>query len=347
MNHPAAIPAAVVGVGGYTGQELVKLVAAHPRLSIAGLFGSASTAKRPIEEVAPSLSGLAAGTIAEGTASAIAASGARVAFLATPHEASVTLAADLLEHGLAVVDLSAAFRLRDPAMYPAHYGFTHARPDLLAEAVYGLPELDRSRLGGARLIAAPGCYPTSAITPIAPLVAAKLTDASRPVIIDSTSGVSGAGRKASERTSFCEVSQSPYGVFSHRHQPEIDQYCNARTIFTPHLGPYSRGICSTLHVSLAAGVTEHAVRRALSDAYDAEPFVRLLPAGRWPSVGAVAQTNFIDIAIAVREDHLIVVSCIDNLLKGASGQAVQALNASMNWDERLGLLPSAPTERPA
>jgi N-acetyl-gamma-glutamyl-phosphate reductase len=332
------MPAAIVGVGGYTGQELVRLVASHPHLSMSGAFGSAATAGRPIAEVAPSLRAVSDALVEEGTPGAVCASGAEVAFLATPHEASVRLAADLLDRGLAVVDLSAAFRLSDPAQYPVHYGFEHARPDLLAAAVYGLPELFRAELRETRLIASPGCYPTSAIVPISALVADGLIDVSRDIIIDSTSGVSGAGRKASERTSFCEVSQSPYGVFGHRHQPEIDQYCRAATVFTPHLGPYARGICSTMHLSLREGVDEAAVRASLHGRYGGEPFVRLLPEGEWPSVGGVSHTNFIDIACVVRDRHLILVSCIDNLLKGASGQAVQAFNASMGWDERLGLV---------
>ncbi|MEO1717130.1 MAG: N-acetyl-gamma-glutamyl-phosphate reductase [Planctomycetota bacterium] len=339
MSHQ--IPTAIVGVGGYTGQELVKIVAGHPKLVIAGLFGSSSTANQRIERVAPALTNITSRPVNEGTPEAIAGSGAKVAFLATPHEASVTLAGELLERGLAVVDLSAAFRLSDPAHYPEHYGFTHARPGLLGSAVYGLPELDRSRLPGATLVASPGCYPTSAITPLAPLIRNGLIDTARNIIIDATSGVSGAGRKASERTSFCEVGQSPYGVFSHRHQPEIDQYAGAQTIFTPHLGPYPRGICSTIHATLAEGTTEGAIRQLLHDAYANEPFVRLLDEGAWPSVAAVAHTNFIDIQLAAQDGHLIIVSCIDNLLKGASGQAVQALNACMGWDERLGLLPGS------
>lgn len=332
------VPVAIVGVGGYTGQELFRCIAAHPRLSIVGVFGSASTAGQPLGSVAPSLRSAAEFTVREGTPDAVAASGAEAVFLATPHEASVGLAASLLDAGLRVVDLSAAFRLRDPSLYTKHYGFEHARPDLLEAAVYGLPEMERDRLSGATLIAAPGCYPTSTITPIAPLIRSGVIDTSRDVIIDSTSGVSGAGRGASERTAFCEVSQSPYGVFSHRHQPEIDQYCGAATVFTPHLGPYARGICSTIHATLRDGVNANAAREALEAQYGTEPFVRLLPPGAWPSVGAVAHTNCIDLALATRGRHLIVVSCIDNLLKGASGQAVQAFNTSMGWDERLGLV---------
>ncbi|MEM9661712.1 MAG: N-acetyl-gamma-glutamyl-phosphate reductase [Planctomycetota bacterium] len=333
-----SVPVAIVGVGGYAGQQLYRCIAAHPMLSIAGVFGSESTSGRALGTIAPSLRD-ADLIVAETTAEALASSGAEAVFLATPHEASVGIADSALRGGLRVIDLSAAFRLANPEDYPKFYGFEHARPDLLHVAVYGLPELDRERLRSAELIAAPGCYPTSAILPLAPLIAKGTIDRSRDIVIDSTSGVSGAGRKASERTSFCEVSQSPYGVFSHRHQPEIDLYCGAATVFTPHLGPYERGICSTIHATLVDGASEATVRDILHDQYAAEPFVRLLPSGEWPSVGAVARTNFIDIAVAVRGRHLIAVSCLDNLMKGAAGQALQAFNASMGWDERLGLVP--------
>ncbi|MEO1584994.1 MAG: N-acetyl-gamma-glutamyl-phosphate reductase [Planctomycetota bacterium] len=333
MTHRAAI----VGVSGYTGQELVRLVVSHPELDLVGLFGSSTRSGEPIGDVAPGLRGVVEGEVRAGTASAIAHAGAEVAFLATPHEASVGLAGDLLDAGVRVVDLSAAFRLQEASLYPRFYGFDHARPDLLAEAVYGMPELDRSRLRGARLLASPGCYPTSAVLPIAALASAGLIDGGRRVIIDSTSGVSGAGRGANARTSFCEVSQSPYAVLTHRHQPEIDAYCGTETIFTPHLGPYARGICSTIHIQLAQGCSEDDARSALHDAYKSERFVRLLPSGVWPSVAAVCQTNYVDFALAARGSHLILVSCLDNLVKGASGQALQAFNASVGLDESLGL----------
>jgi N-acetyl-gamma-glutamyl-phosphate reductase len=313
--------ACIVGVAGYTGQELAKIIAGHPRLRLAAMFGSESRSGEPIEEVAPALRGIVSGAVEAGTVDRVLACDAEVVFLATPHEASVPLAAELVRAGRTVVDLSAAYRLQDAAQYPVYYGFEHAERELLDSAVYGLPELFRSQLAGAKLIAAAGCYPTSVIVPVAPIAEAGLIEPGRRVIVDSTSGVSGAGRKANERTSFCEVSQTPYGVFSHRHQPEIDAYAGTPTLFTPHLGPYYRGICSTIHVDLAGDTSESDVRRVLEQAYVGEPFVRLLEPGVY--------------------GHLIVVSCIDNLLKGASGQAVQALNAAMGFDERLGLLPGA------
>lgn len=335
--------AAIVGVAGYTGQELARLLSAHPELTLAGMFGSSSRGDEPIGAVAPSLRGIVTGSVGAGTVHAIVASGARVVFLAVPHEASLAIAPGLLAAGVRVVDLSAAFRLKDAALYQQYYGFTHTEPTLLSEAVYGLPEVFRRSLPGARLIAAPGCYPTSVIVPVAPIIREGLIEPGRPVIVDATSGVSGAGRRADERTSFCEVSQSPYGVFTHRHGPEMEAYCSGPILFTPHLGPYARGICSTIHAELRPGVGEDDLRAALDRAYRDEPFVRLLGPGSWPCVAAVERTNFVDIALAVRGRHAIVVSCIDNLTKGAAGQAVQAFNASMGWPEGLGLHAASPT----
>ncbi|MGP1272949.1 MAG: N-acetyl-gamma-glutamyl-phosphate reductase [Phycisphaerales bacterium] len=334
---------AIVGLAGYTGQELARLIVQHPDLELAAVFGSSGSAGIPVEQAVPSLRGVVEGRIGVGDASGILDSGAEIVFLATPHEASAAIAGPLLDAGRTVIDLSAAFRLRKPSLYPTYYAFEHPAPALLDRAVYGLPERSRRSLRGADLVAVPGCYPTSIILALAPLADGALVRTDRAIVADSTSGVSGAGRKASDRTSFCEVSQSPYGVFTHRHGPEIDQECAAEVIFTPHLGPYARGICSTIHAELRDGVDEPAVRSCLQAAYADEPFVRLLPAGSWPSVAGVERTNFIDIGLAVHptRGHLVLVSCIDNLLKGASGQAVQALNAVLGLDERIGLPPAA------
>ncbi|CAG0982485.1 N-acetyl-gamma-glutamyl-phosphate reductase [Phycisphaerales bacterium] len=271
-------------------------------------------------------------------------------FLATPHEASVELARGLMhaKPGLVVLDLSAAFRLNDAAQYPRHYGFEHPHADMLSHAAYGLPELFRDRVAKADLIAVPGCYPTSAILPLAPLVKAGAVATrpdGRPVrpIIDSTSGVSGAGRGLNLRSLFCEVHQQPYNVLKHRHQPEIDAYAGLATLFTPHLGPFERGILSTIHVELAPGWDDVKVRGTWSAAYGREPFVRLCPPGVWPSVADVRGTNFCDIACAVDAawNHLIIASAIDNLVKGAAGQAVQCMNARFGLPETAGLLSGA------
>jgi len=334
---------ALVGVGGYAGQEALRLVLAHPRLELSGLFGSSDTAGKPLAEVVPAFRGLTSETIRETSASSITETDAEIAILATPHELSMRLAPELIAAGVKVFDLSGAFRLSDASLYPTYYGFTHETSDLLLAAIYGLPELVGDRIREAKLVSVPGCYATSVILPVAPLVREGVLDTSRPVIVDATSGVSGAGRAANARTSFCEVSQSAYGVGFHRHTPEMAQYTGVDIVFTPHLGPYDRGILSTIHADVEPGVTRDRVVKALESAYKDQPFVRVLPAGQWPTVNGVRHTNMIDIGVHVdeRRHHLILISAIDNLLKGASGQGIQAINTHFGWDQRLGLLPGA------
>lgn len=338
------IRAAIVGASGYSGVELASILLRHPDARIVGLFGSSRRADeaRSFAEVAPSLRGRLDLPILPADPDTIAGLKPHAAFLSTPHEASLELAPALRSRGITVIDLSAAFRLKDRTLYPKHYGFEHTEPDLLARAVYGLPEIsDRAAIARADLLAVPGCYPTSAVIPLAPLVRAGAVRPGTNVIVDSTSGVSGAGRAAAARTHFCEVSLQPYNVLRHRHNPEIDAYAGVATIFTPHLGPFDRGILSTMHVELADGWTGERVRAVLGDAYAREPFVRLLPAGAWPSVGSVERTNFCDIGLAADDArrHLILVSAIDNLTKGAAGQAVQCMNIRFGLDEIAGLLP--------
>lgn len=357
METAGEIRIAIVGASGYSGAELVWLLAGHPRASIVGLFGSEkrSTADvgdggQPISGLYPRLRGVCDLPITAASIDSIKALQPHAVFLCTPHQASAELAPRLVNAGIVTLDLSAAFRLKDAALYPRYYGFEHPESAMLARAVYGLPELLRAHLREATLIAVPGCYPTSAILPLAPLVRAGALDPVRPPIIDSTSGVSGAGRHAQLHTSFCEVSLAPYGVFKHRHQPEIDAYAGTRTIFTPHLGPYDRGILSTIHCDLAPEWDTARIRETLRDAYGHEPFVRLLTSGSggdpWPSVAAVRGTNFCDIAFAVDDPirHLIIVSALDNLTKGAAGQAVQCMNARFGLAETTGLMPTAARE---
>ena len=343
----------IIGASGYSGAELASILLDHASTEIVGVFGSAKrdtgdAAPQRFSDVWPRFRNRLDLPIRATDINEIAALKPDAVFLATPHEASVDLAPQLLKHNHIVLDLSAAFRLKDAALYPKFYAFDHHHPSLLNEAAYGLPELFRDNILRANLIAVPGCYPTSAILPLAPLARANAIrrEGDKPcrVIIDSTSGVSGAGRTATQRNLFCEVSQSPYGVLSHRHNPEIDAYANTPTLFTPHLGPYDRGILSTIHVELAEGWTESRVRETLAAAYAREPFVRLLPAKQWPSVNDVAHTNFCDIAFAVeaafdpKRPHLIIESAIDNLVKGAAGQAVQCMNIRLNLPEAMGLL---------
>lgn len=351
-NSPSTIRVAVVGASGYSGRELVRILLAHPSVELVGLFGSDKRGSESAgdaqhyHQLFPQFRGLITLPIVAGTPDAILATRPDVVFLATPVPASLTLAPSLLDAPGApgapvVIDIAAAFRLKDPAIFEAHYAQPHPALNWLERAVYGLPELHRAHLAKAQLIACAGCYPTSSIIPLAPLVKAGAIEKGRAPIIDSTSGVSGAGRAASLKTSFCELSLQPYAVLSHRHQPEIDAYANTKTIFTPHLGQFDRGILSTIHVDLAPGWTGARVRDLFDSLYANEPFVRLLPQGEWPTINAVAHTNFCDLALASDDAsrHLIVVSAIDNLVKGAAGQAVQCMNIRTNQPEGAGLTP--------
>ncbi len=348
MSHTqaslSAVRAIVVGASGYSGAEAAMLLLRHPGVELVGLFGSlrrAGVADEPparLDELHPRLHGATDLRVGPYELAGALALKPDVAFLATPHEASEQIARDLLEAGVVVIDISAAFRFRDAARYAKAYGHEHASPDLLERAVYGIPEIHRSVLKSASLIACAGCYPTSVILPLRPLAQAGAIDWERRPIIDSTSGVSGAGRTPSQTVHFCEVSLQPYKVLSHRHQPEISEQVSGPVYFTPHLGAFDRGILSTIHVELIGSWDGASVRRLLEEAYQNEPFVNVLPQGRWPSVGAVRQTNRCDIGLAADEDgHLILVSAIDNLVKGAAGQAVQCMNVRFGFPEGASL----------
>lgn len=344
----------IVGAAGYSGVELVSILLGHPGAQIVGLFGSARREAdkdgkpQNFAEVFPRFRNQVDLPLKAAAIPEILSLKPDAVFLATPHEASLELAPQLLATGsIKVFDLSAAFRLKDAALYPTHYGFVHTQRTWLEKAAYGLPELFRAAIAKADLIACPGCYPTSAILPLAPLVRAGAIENGRRPIIDSVSGVSGAGRSPALNSLFCEVSLQPYSVLSHRHNPEIDAYTGIGTVFTPHLGPYDRGILSTIHVDLAPNFDEAKVRRLLADAYQREPFVRFCAPGVWPAIADVRQTNFCDIGLAVdtKHRHLIIASAIDNLTKGAAGQAVQCMNIRFGLGETTTLLPrSAETE---
>ncbi|MBL8747048.1 MAG: N-acetyl-gamma-glutamyl-phosphate reductase [Phycisphaerae bacterium] len=342
---------AVVGAGGYTGAELVSILLGHPRAEVVGVFGSDRRGEgepTPLSSVFPSLRRRCDLPLRPASADAIAGSGAEVVFLCTPHAVSHDLAPALLARGMKVFDLSAAFRLKEASLYPKHYGFEHGHAEWLRRAAYGIPELFRREIAQADLVAVAGCYPTSAILPLSPLMRAGAAEEGRRPIVDSVSGVSGAGRHATTANLFCEVSLQPYNVLKHRHNPEIDAYAGAAVVFTPHLGCFDRGILSTMHVDLAPGWDATRVGTALRSAYQMEPFVRLLPAGEWPSIAAARHSNFCDIGWAVDETHrhLVIVSAIDNLVKGAAGQAVQCMNARFALAETMGLLAVGTGERP-
>jgi len=263
-----------------------------------------------------------------------------VVFLALPHEASLALVPQLVDHVRLVVDLSAAYRLKDAAAYPRWYGFTHDQPELLREAVYGLPELYREALRDTRLIATPGCYVTAASMAIAPLVRAGIIEPTR-VIVDAASGVSGAGRAPKPNTTFCAVDEDvvAYGLLDHRHTPEIEQVSGAQVLFTPHLVPMNRGILATCYATpaLGADLTSQSVLAALAKAYAGEPFVVVRPTP--PSTKATMGTNSVHLSARYdeRTNTVIVLSALDNLTKGAAGGAVQATNVALGFPETDGL----------
>jgi N-acetyl-gamma-glutamyl-phosphate reductase len=341
----STIRVAIVGASGYAGAELLAILAGHPNAAVAGLFGSSRKAEEGTPTAAdlfPRFEATALGAlkVEPFTVDAAKALDLDAIFLATPHELSHEVSQALVDAGIVVLDLSAAFRLSDRGVFEKNYGFAHQFPALLGEAAYGLAEFNDAAVAKARLVAVPGCYPTASILAIRPLVEAGLVDTTRPAIVDAVSGVSGAGRKAEVKSLFCEVSMQAYGVFKHRHRPEITEHAGIPTIFTPHLGCYDRGILATVHLELKPGTTEAQVRAAFDAAYANRPFVRVLKAGRWPSISSVERTNFCDIGFALENSdhgtHLIVESAIDNLVKGAAGQAVQCMNIRFGFDEAAG-----------
>jgi N-acetyl-gamma-glutamyl-phosphate reductase len=275
---------------------------------------------------------------------AFVASKAEVVFLATPNEVSAELAPKLLDAGMKVIDLSGAFRLPDAAMYPVWYGFGHERPELLTEAVYGLTEWCNGELKKARLVANPGCYPTSILLALRPLQ--YLIDKSQPVICDSKSGVSGAGKKSDFAWSFAEVSGNfkAYSVGSHRHEPEIRNGLRlgdrATLVFVPHLLPTVRGILSTIHIAFTHAMTNEEISELYAKAYDNAPLVHVLPAGKLPELKSVVNTPRAEIGFQLLNGgrRAVVVSVIDNLLKGAASQALQNFNRMYGFPETEGLL---------
>ncbi len=345
QDFSSTLRVAVVGASGYAGAELLAILANHPSARVVALFGSSKKAEEGAPTAAdlfPRFEGTAIGALKVEPFSIDAAKALELdaIFLATPHELSHEVAQSLVDANIVVLDLSAAFRLSDRAVFEKNYGFAHQHAALLAEAAYGLAEFNADAVAKARIVAVPGCYPTASILAIRPLVEAGLVDMTRPAIVDAVSGVSGAGRKAEVKSLFCEVSMQAYGVFKHRHRPEITEHAGISTIFTPHLGCYERGILATVHLELKPGTTDAQVRAAYDAAYAGRPFVRVLKAGRWPSVAAVERTNFCDIGFALETSshgtHLIVESAIDNLVKGAAGQAVQCMNLRFGFDETAG-----------
>ena len=323
----------IFGASGYTGVELLRLCAGHPDLEVVLATGD-STAGTAVAELYPSLRAAYPGMVLAEPDPA-AAEGLDLVFLALPHGASQAVVPDLRKRVGKVVDLAADFRLRDPALYPQWYGAPHTAPDLLAEFAFGIPELFRTQLRGADLVAAAGCYVTAAALALAPLVRAGAIETSG-VIVDAASGVSGAGRVPRPATHFSTADEdfTAYGLLTHRHTPEIEQATGASVLFTPHLAPMTRGILATCYARPASGADPLAV---LHEAYDAEPFVFVGDAS--PSTKATAGSNCAHLT-ARRDERTgwtVVLCALDNLVKGASGQAVQCANLALGLDETTGL----------
>lgn len=335
----------VAGASGYTGAELLRLLAGHPNVSISAITSEKSAGKK-VWAVFPSLRNLIDLELEELASPSIEKQSDFV-FLALPHKTAMEEADRFLTAGKRVVDLSADFRLHDAALYKQWYGVEHSCPEYLSESIYGLPELHRKNIAEARLVANPGCYSTAVILGMAPFVQSDVIDAST-IIADCKSGISGAGRKADLDYSFCERFQSvkPYSVVGHRHIAEMEQEIGGllkypvRIRFTPQLVPASRGIMSVGYARLKVKASGEELRYLLADHYFGEPFIRVLPAGQYPDTACVAGSNFCDLAVEVdgRTGHIIVMSALDNLVKGASGQAVQNMNIMVGFDEKAGLM---------
>jgi N-acetyl-gamma-glutamyl-phosphate reductase len=334
---------AVVGASGYTGVELLRILSGHPEVAVTCVTSERSAGKT-VGEIFPSVRDRYT-QVLEKLEPMQVCEKADFIFTALPHQAAMLVVPSFLEKGKKVVDLSADYRFHDPALYGAWYQ-PHMNPDLLAKAVYGLPELHRKAIAESDLVGNPGCYPTSIILGLAPLLKKGLLDIST-IIADSKSAVSGAGRGAKVDTLFCEVNEGfkAYGIAAHRHTPEIEQELSllageqVTISFTPHLVPMDRGILSTLYATLTKETSVDELLSLYQKFYRNEGFVRVLPEGAYPSTLYVRGSNFCDIGLTIdkRTGRVIVVSAIDNLVKGASGQAVQNMNIMNGFPENLGL----------
>jgi N-acetyl-gamma-glutamyl-phosphate reductase len=338
------IKVSIAGAGGYTGSELLRILIKHPQVEIATLTAETQAGKN-IADVLPALAGFCDRPLVK--LEPKIAETCDILFLALPHQVAMPLVPQFLGNKKCrVVDLSADYRLHDPALYDTWYHAPHSQPKLLAEAVYGLPELHREKIKTARLVANPGCYPTSVLLGLAPLMRAEWADTANP-IADCKSGVSGAGRKAALHTQFaeCGVGVSAYNIAVHRHTPEMEQELSAlagrpvRITFSPHLVPMVRGMLATLYVGLTRDTTAEQLVQHYRDHYRGEPFIKILNAGTFADTHHVAGSNYCHIGVQAdtRNRRAVITVAIDNLMKGASGQAVQNMNLMLGFAETLGL----------
>ncbi|WP_320174605.1 N-acetyl-gamma-glutamyl-phosphate reductase [Maridesulfovibrio sp.] len=342
----SAVPVGLVGVTGYTGMELTRILSNHDGMKLVRVTSRAEAGKK-LADIYPFLNGMELGSL-EITAPDVEdlAESCDLVFLAVPHKTAMNIGGQLYDKGIKVVDLSADFRIRDRETYEEWYKVDHTREDLLSEAVYGLPEFYRDQVKDAKLVANPGCYPTSVIVGLTPALREGLVETS-DIVIDSKSGTSGAGRKAAVGTLFCEVADSfrAYGLTTHRHTPEIEQELavasgeDMTVSFNTHLLPIDRGILSTIYTKLKPGVTAADVRAAYEKAYGNEKMIRFLAEGQLPETRWVRGTMFCDVAVVPdeRTGRLIILAAIDNLCRGASGQAVANANLMLGFEEIRGL----------
>ena len=345
----STIQPAVVGATGYAGFELARLLLRHPRVKKPVLFTRESDdrAAAGLDELYPQISGNGGYPLEPFAWDALQNKGINVLFLATPHEVSREWAPEALRRGLHVIDLSGAWRLAAPesrAVYEFHDADPQVADQLTAKAVYGIPELHRDRLKEAELVANAGCYATSIILALAPLVRSGLVDLNHGVICDSKSGVSGAGKQPTQKTHFVEVAEnlSAYSVFNHRHTGEILEQLGLQReqlVFTPHLLPIPRGILSTIYLRLLSASDASKIESTLRSFYARSPWVRIFAHGKLPQIQYSLHSNYCDIGFTLAPDgkRMVMVSCLDNLMKGAAGQAVQNMNLMFGWNEEEGL----------
>ena len=343
MRDPRHI--AVIGVTGYTGFELATLLLRHPAIAQPTFYVRETNGFHCLSQLFPQLRARGEAPLRPLSLDAITASPAGTAFLATPHEFSAEFGPKLLDAGLRVIDLSGAFRFPSAETFTSWYNLPAPHAARLGEAVYGLPELYADRVRTAKLVANPGCYATSVILALQPLLQANLLAPSQNVICDCKSGASGAGKDPRRDLHFVEVDDNfrAYNLFSHRHTPEILEHTGlpeSQVVFTTHLLPVSRGILSTIYVALAAKQTPEGIEKLYREYFAGKPLVRVWRAGKLPELQHVTNTNFCDIGFALDAEgkRLVVVSCLDNLGKGAAGQAVQNLNLMLGLEEQTGLL---------
>ena len=337
----------IAGASGYTGLELIRLLVGHPGVELTVLTSETFQGQN-IAEVFPSLNGIV--DLELRPLDNNIAKDCQVLFLALPHTMAMSKLPDYLQSDCKIIDLSADYRLKDPKAYTDWYSVTHTNPELLEKAVYGLPELHRQAIQSAQLVANPGCYPTSVVLALAPLLKTDWVDLDS-IISDSKSGVSGAGRKPSLTTHYAEVNEgvSPYSLADHRHTPEMEQELSTlagkpmRLTFSPHLIPMTRGMLSTVYINLNQTITDEKLVEHYRNFYKGESFIRVLNPGSFASSQHVLSSNFCDIGLKVdsRNQRLIITSALDNLIKGASGQAVQNMNIILDLDEKTGLMAPA------